>query len=193
MHRKLWRNPFLEVKAFIHKRTNVLEMMEEFRWKEISKMKEQMREKPGEWRYKFAFLRQKEKKLTDVFFGRKESKITEVWTPYVANRLQIPPLEETLIRRGKKVLLQRSPEGGIGLVDVHKKTTRIKQFRLSEAIVHSYFTDIRFVTLVCLLIGFSAWWVIAPEQLFESPKYAFSGEVAQLVRDTFIENICRIA
>lgn len=36
---------------------------------------------------KFAFLRQKEKKLTDVFFGRKESKITEVWTPYVANRL----------------------------------------------------------------------------------------------------------
>lgn len=125
--------------------------------------------------------------------GRKESKITEVWTPYVANRLQIPPLEETLIRRGKKVLLQRSPEGGIGLVDVHRKTTRIKQFRLSEAIVHSYFTDIRFVTLVCLLIGFSAWWVIAPEQLFESPKYAFSGEVAQLVRDTFIENICRIA
>lgn len=126
-------------------------------------------------------------RITCVFFGRKESKITEVWTPYVA---QIPPLEETLIRRGKKVLLQRSPEG---LVDVHRKTTRIKQFRLSEAIVHSYFTDIRFVTLVCLLIGFSAWWVIAPEQLFESPKYAFSGEVAQLVRDTFIENICRIA
>jgi hypothetical protein len=51
----------VEVRAFIHKRTNILEMMEEFRWKEISKMKEQMREKPGEWRYKFAFLRQKEK------------------------------------------------------------------------------------------------------------------------------------
>lgn len=97
MEKSLFR---VEVRAFIHKRTNVLEMMEEFRWKEISKMKEQMREKPG--RYKFSFLRQKEKKLTDVFFGRKESKITEVWTPYVANRLQIPPLEETLIRRGKK-------------------------------------------------------------------------------------------
>jgi hypothetical protein len=57
----------------------------------------------------------------------------------------------------------------------------------------SYITDIKYVTLVCLLIGFSAWWVIAPKLLFESPKYAFSGEVAQLVRDTIIENICRIA
>jgi hypothetical protein len=29
-----------------------------------------------------------------------------------------------------KLLLQRSPEGGIGLVDVHRKRTRTKQFKL---------------------------------------------------------------
>lgn len=30
----------------------------------------------------------------------------------------------------------------------------ILKVRLAEAVAHSYFTDIRFVTLVCLLIGF---------------------------------------
>jgi hypothetical protein len=90
-------------------------------------------------------------------------------------------------RRGP---LLRSPERGVRLEAVTKKSSRIKKFKLSDAIVYSYFKDIRFVTLVCLLIGFSAWWVLVPEQLLEGPGVLCSLDIARLVKDTFIDQVC---
>lgn len=85
----------------------------------------------------------------------------------------------------------RSPERGVGLEGVTKKSSRIKEFKLSDAIVYSYFKDIRFVTLVCLLIGFSAWWILVPEQLLEGPGVLCSPpDIARLVKDTFIDQVC---
>lgn len=46
----------------------------------------------------------------------------------------------------------RSPDRKQGLSDVRRTSSRIKQFRLSEAIVYSYVRDMLFVLLTCLLI-----------------------------------------
>lgn len=85
----------------------------------------------------------------------------------------------------------RSPERGIGLEGVTKKSSRIKEFKLSDAIVYSYFKDIRVVTLVCLLIGFSAWWILVPEQLLEGHQKSLCSppDIARLVKDTFIDQV----
>lgn len=81
-------------------------------------------------------------------------------------------------------------ERGVGLEDFLVTPSRIKEFKLSDAIVSSYFKDIRFVTLVCLLIGFSAWWILVPEQLLEGPGILCSPDIARLVKETFIDQVC---
>ncbi len=55
-------------------------------------------------------------------------------------------------------------------------SSRIKSFSLSEAIIYSYLRDIRFVLLICLLIGFTAWWAEVPQSVFYFPWTAQCSE-----------------
>lgn len=48
-------------------------------------------------------------------------------------------------------------------------TERVKSFGLKEAIIYSYFRDIRFVLVLCAMLGFSVWWFTAPETLLLKP------------------------
>ena len=124
----------------------------------------------------------KEKELNPVW----------VWKPLAAAIHQLPGNLSSIFGRGQRRRpLLRSPERGVGLEGVTKKSSRIKEFKLSDAIVYSYFKDIRFITLVCLLIGFSAWWILVPEQLLEGPGVLCSPpDIARLVKDTFIDQVC---
>ena len=124
----------------------------------------------------------KEKELNPVW----------VWKPLAAAIHQLPGNLSSIFGRGQRRRpLLRSPERGVGLEGVTKKSSRIKEFKLSDAIVYSYFKDIRFVTLVCLLIGFSAWWILVPEQLLEGPGVLCSPpDIARLIKDTFIDQVC---
>lgn len=55
------------------------------------------------------------------------------WSSYTADKNQLP----FKIAEGGKIL--RSPDRKQGLADVTRETFRIKEFRLSDAIVYSYF------------------------------------------------------
>lgn len=108
------------------------------------------------------------------------------WSAYTADKNKLP----FKIAEGGKIL--RSPDRKQGLADVTRETFRIKEFRLSDAIVYSYFRDMRFVLLTCLLMGFSLWWFYVPEQLLEKPAALCSpdlGQVVRVVRDTFVNQI----
>jgi hypothetical protein len=50
----------------------------------------------------------------------------------------------------------RSPDRKPGFADINRETSRIKAFRLSDAIVYSYWKDMRFVLALCAMIGFSS-------------------------------------
>jgi len=145
--------------------------MEKARIEKFREMRQEMSEKPDGWRFQFALVRQKENKITDLLFGKKEDQITEVWKPCTANTAQIPP-EETLVRKERRIEVVKAPKGSTGLADVLKEASRIKKFRLAEAIAHSYLnlTDIRFVTLVCLLIGFGIWGPSYQNRYFSPPN-----------------------
>ncbi|KAF3965442.1 hypothetical protein CMV_010366 [Castanea mollissima] len=95
------------------------------------------------------------------------------------------------IERGRKVL--RSPERKQGLADVTREMSRIKEFRLNDALLYSYMYDLRFALLTCLVIGFSIWWMAVPEPLLESPKALCSPNLEMLVnvaRDTYVNKVC---
>lgn len=82
------------------------------------------------------------------------------WLPHTANLGQLPfRIEE---REGRRPLL-RSPDRKTGLADITRESHRIKSFRLRDAITYSYWRDLRFVLVLCALLGFSLWWFIAPE------------------------------
>lgn len=64
---------------------------------------------------------------------------------------------------------------------------------MSDAIIYSYSRDLRFVTLVCAILGFSAWWGLAPWPLLEHPDTLWSpdlGSVFQLAKATFTDHVC---
>jgi len=79
------------------------------------------------------------------------------------------------------------------LLDITRETSRIKAFRLSDAIVYLYAKDIRFVLLTCLLLGFSFWCFFVPEPLLVKPDALCSpdlGLIVKVVRETFVDQIC---
>ena len=67
-------------------------------------------------------------------------------------------------------MLLRSPDRKPGLADITRKSSRIKDFRLEDGILYSYWRDPRFVSAVCAIIGFAAWWGLAPEPLLQKPE-----------------------
>lgn len=73
--------------------------------------------------------------------------------------------------------------------------SRIKEFQLSDAIIYSYAKDIRFVLLLCLSLGFSLFWLHAPELVILNPPSLCSPDfelLQSVVQDTFINNLCSI-
>jgi len=111
------------------------------------------------------------------------------WKPYQANRNQLP----FKIAEGEKLL--RSPERKEGLADIIRRPNRIKELKLSDAILYSYLKDMRFVLLTCLLIGFSLWWFHVPEQILEKPAALCSpdlGQLVQAVQNTYITLVVSI-
>ena len=81
----------------------------------------------------------------------------------------------------------------IGLAVAMSEASRIKVFSLGDAIVYSYFRDIRFVTLTCLLIGISMWWIDVPTLLFQK-TVAFQspdlGLIVRVMKDTYVNKVC---
>lgn len=113
--------------------------------------------------------------------------------PYGANISQLPlrPIEVGLERRKRS--LMRSPDRKPGLCDIHRYTSRIKEFKLSDAIVLSYFRNLRFLSAVCLITGVAAFWVLSPELLLAKPATLCSpdvGLIAKVIKETFLTHVC---
>lgn len=43
---------------------------------------------------------------------------------------------------------------------------------------------------LCLLIGFSAWWVFLPEQIILLPLASLDADFVTIVKETFVEKVC---
>lgn len=99
------------------------------------------------------------------------------WLPFTANPNYLP---FKIPERGRKTL--RSPDRKKGLADVLRDGGRVKSFRLRDAIVYSYFRDMRFVLLICLLCGFSVWWYLVPSEVFANPGVLSSPDIGLIVR-----------
>ena len=67
------------------------------------------------------------------------------------------------------------------------RNERIVTFGLKDALVYSYLKDIRFVLLVCLLIGFSVWWATLTEQILQKPMAVCWPDVARAVKENLIQ------
>ena len=113
------------------------------------------------------------------------------WQVYAANRSQLPfRIPE---RQGHSFRLLRPPDRKVGLADATRQTSRIKEFKLSDAIVYSYVWDIRFVLLICLLTGFSFWSFLTSEPLLLKPEALSSPDLelaVRVVKDTFVDHVC---
>ena len=113
------------------------------------------------------------------------------WRPVVPNRRQLPFLKSDVINR--QIPLLRSPDRKPGLADITRETSRIKTFSLQDAILYSYIYDIRFILFLCLVLGISIWWVLAPEPLVLKPLALASQNIQYLyniVSDTFLNKVC---
>lgn len=81
-----------------------------------------------------------------------------------------------------------------GLADITREASqRIKSEELRYAIRYSYFFDMRFILLVCSLLGVTLWWSLAPERLLLHPAVLSSPDLQKfdrVARDTFIDNVC---
>lgn len=80
--------------------------------------------------------------------------------------------------------------------DSLEEASRIKSFRLEEALVLAYGRDIRFVLAVCAMIWFWIWWYMAPEPLLLTPRALSAPDlplVTNVVKDTFVINkVCNL-
>lgn len=112
------------------------------------------------------------------------------WEALTANRRQLPlhvPRDSRFARR--------SPERQLGLADSLEEASRIKSFRLEEALVLAYGRDIRFVVAVCAMIGFGIWRYMAPEPLLLTPRALSAPDlplVTNVVKDTFVNKVCNL-
>ncbi|KAK7297738.1 hypothetical protein VNO77_47737 [Canavalia gladiata] len=107
-------------------------------------------------------------------------------TAWEALPFQVVPYRTPLIR---------SPVQKPGLLNVlgDSYTERIKSFNLKEAIRYSYLKDLRFILCLCAMLGFSIWWIVAPEPLLIKPAALCSPDLStifKVVRETFIDQVC---
>jgi hypothetical protein len=110
------------------------------------------------------------------------------WEAYGAELSQLP-----FKRSSGRSNLVRSPDSKLGLADITRNTSRVKAFCLQNAIIYSYFKDIRFVLVLCAMIGYSVWWVTAPEQLLHKPEALASPDlqlIINVVKDTYVNHVC---
>ena len=112
------------------------------------------------------------------------------WNPTTVKR-EVDPSPSSI--GGGKLSLVRSPGRYTGFKDIRGLSSRIKTFRLSDALTYSYMKDIRFSIALCAILGFSMWWIIAPEPLLLKPEALTSPDINLLYnvsKDTFINKVC---
>lgn len=86
--------------------------------------------------------------------------------------------------------LIRSPERHYGLPDALGRGAKIREFGFIEALDISALRDLPFTLLVCLCIGFTAWYALAPEPLFFQPVEAARAEFANHIKDALSKGGC---
>lgn len=77
----------------------------------------------------------------------------------------------------------------MGLPDILDQDSRIWRysrfisFRLIDvdAIIYSLLHDIRFVTLLCLILGFTVWWSLVPYEVINHPGVLSSPDIGTIV------------
>lgn len=84
-----------------------------------------------------------------------------------------------------------------GLLNVFgdSDSEKIKSINLKEAIRYSYLKDLRFILCLCAMLGFSIWWIVAPEPLLIKPAALCSPDLSTLfkvVRDSLIKFVVPI-
>lgn len=82
-----------------------------------------------------------------------------------------------------------------GLLNLFSDSDRgwCKSLNLKEIIRYSYLRDMRFILCLCSMLGFSIWWIVAPEPLLLNPAALCSPDLSTLikvVRETFIDQVC---
>lgn len=123
-----------------------------------------------------------------VTFQRGDLVVIYSFCPWVPTTRGLPQFHGA----GRTPLLL-SPNRKPGLSDINWERSRIKSFGLKEAIRYSYLNDMRFVLLVCALLGTSLWWNLAPEPLLLKPAALSSPDLNLLnrvVRETFRQHVC---
>lgn len=88
--------------------------------------------------------------------------------------------------------LLRSPDRKTGIADIERRTERIKEFRLSDALIDSYYRDMRFVIAMCAIMGAFQRWNLSPEALLVNPKALCSPDLkllSKVVKETFLEQL----
>ena len=111
-----------------------------------------------------------------------------LWEPIRRRRSQLPLQEYA----GLKPIL-RSYDRKVGLKDVTRESSRVQSFGIREALIYSYYNDMRFVTVLCAMIGFSIWWFTVPEPLLYHPDALASQDLkflTSVVKDTYEYNVC---
>lgn len=71
-----------------------------------------------------------------------------------------------------------------------KEKSRRKTYTLAEAINRSHSRDVMGLLYLCLLIGFTAWWVFLPEQIIWLPFSSLDADFVTIVKETFVDRIC---
>lgn len=124
------------------------------------------------------------------------------WKPYRTKLAQLPlrvyPKSRPVSAYMREPLYKdfrylRSPERDTGLRDALRKTSKVKEFRLGDALAYSYMRDTRFLLLTCLILGFALWWCFMPEPLVLKPdalKADNLGQVVQVCKDAFLDRVC---
>lgn len=113
---------------------------------------------------------------------------TGPWRP-----LKVNPSDLNIGEGQRKIL--RLHEKRMGLADILTSDSRIKDFRLRDAVVYSLLRDMRFVQLLCLIIGFSLWWIFMPQEVLSHPGVLTSpdiGLIVKVARDTFQNQVCSV-
>lgn len=106
------------------------------------------------------------------------------WEALTANPNHLP----FKIAEGHSFFVQKK-----GLADALREGCRVKSFRLCDALNYSYSSDLRFVHIFCLLLGFAIWWDSVPPEVLYHPGVLSSPDIKEVVRvakDTFEYHIC---
>lgn len=84
-------------------------------------------------------------------------------------------------------------ERGLAQLLIPPRRRKIIGFNLQRALMCSYFKDYRFVTITCLILGISLWWMEVHPLLFQKTKELQLGSPLTAIQDchdTFVNHIC---